>query len=122
MECVYKPEINCCDINGKCYDSKCPDTHTCCWQSPNDDKPTLGLCVLKDIDGGKKNCDFKRGIPKKDCNMSSFQTLKTKFQNIKAFDFKEGYNTGCEIYGHVYLFLLFIFTLFLIKMVYRSGI
>jgi hypothetical protein len=69
MDCIHKPEINCC-LGGKCSDDKCPQSHSCCWQTPDNNKPTLGLCVLKDREGGNKNCDFKRGIPVKNCKLT----------------------------------------------------
>jgi hypothetical protein len=107
MECVYKPEINCC-LGGNCSDDNCPSSHTCCWQTPDNNKPTLGLCVAKDKDGGKKNCDFKRGIPVKFCKANQYK------------DIKEGYGEDDIESNKFFIILVFILVLLLvIKTVYR---
>jgi hypothetical protein len=109
MDCIYKPEINCC-LDGNCSDSNCPSSHTCCWQTPDNNKPTLGMCVAKDAEGGKKNCDFKRGIPVKTCKANQYKNVK------------EGYTDDvCDnkfLLFYIFISILILFCL--VKMAYRK--
>lgn len=98
MECVTKPNINCCQ-NGNCDDNNCPSTHACCWQDPkNGNKATLGLCVKRDADNRNSNCDFNKGLPFKTCRDSSNyvgkQYNKENFQG--GVIYREGYNDNEE--------------------------
>ena len=108
MECVNRPIKNCC-AGGKCRDSMCPSTHDCCWQDPqNGTSATLGICVKKG------SCDFKRGIPKKDCRDPKNKVKLREDSSESIYnDSKEGYHS-CNLFTLKHIVIYIILFLFVI--------
>lgn len=117
MECVNNPSNNCCP-GGKCDDKNCPSSHHCCWQDPGNGSPaTLGLCVKRDNNGGKKNCDYKRGIPQKSCKDPTNKYIAQNYYENFFVNSKEGYDSDdCDNWKKGFYILasvILIFVLFI---------
>lgn len=113
ISCLHRDYKNCCP-NGKCSDSQCPDTHTCCWEQPPDGNPKLGLCVLKDKSGKKGNCNFKTGLPYTNCyDQQNKMVQKNSVENFLVIN-KEGYNDNDDDCTKRILPLVIIIVLFVI--------
>jgi hypothetical protein len=129
MECVTKPNINCCP-NGNCSDSHCPTSHGCCWQDPGSGKKaTLGLCVKKDSNGGDKNCDYSRGIPRRNCKDPQNKFVQSNSYENYAIVSQEGYSKSdddcdCSNWNNAFMvfFIIIALLMFLALSMYMKNV